>query len=185
MDGKADPPRILLAKQDTKSAFRQVAVQINQSPTFGYVFEDVVVVDRCLQFGWTSSPAVWGVCASAIEHAHRRTTVQDAVTTPDGRTATSHVQEVPPREHEARGKLPSNYVFPQDVGGGFLDPLWVATFVDDTLFVELESVARCLRASQSFASDSFRLFDTRNNEEPPLFAAEKITSWDTRSEMLG
>ena len=160
--GKADPPRILLAKQDTKSAFRQVPVQVNKSPVFGYVFEDLVVVDRCLQFGWTSSPSAWGVCASAVEHAHKRTTVRDAVVTPEGRAATSHVKIVPPRQNEVRGSLPSNCAFPQDSGGGSLDPLWVATFVDDTLFVEMEHRLRCLLASQSFASDSFRLFGTRN-----------------------
>ena len=60
--------------------------------------------------------------------------------------------------------------------------------MDDALFVELESHLRglrCLRASQSFASDSFRLFGSRSGGEPPLFAREKITSWDTRMEMLG
>ena len=183
--GQADPPRILLAKQDTKSAFRQVSVQINRSPVFGYVFEDLVVVDRYLQFGWTSSPSAWGVCASAVEHAHKSTTVRDAVITPEGRAVTSHVQVISPRENEVPGKPPLNCAYPQDSGGGFLDPLWVSTFVDDALFVEMEHKLRCLMASQSFASDSFRLFGTRNNGEPPLFAAKKITSWDTRMEMLG
>lgn len=183
--GKADPPRILLAKQDTKSAFRQVQVQVNQSPVFGYVFGDIVIVDRYLQFGWTSSPSVWGVCASAVEHAHRRTTVGNAVITPEGRAATSHVRVVPPRENEVPGEMPSNCAYPQDSGGGFLDPLWVSTFVDDALFVEMEHRLRCLLASQSFASDSFRLFGTRNDGEPPLFAADKVTSWDTRMNMLG
>ena len=65
---------------------------------------------------------------------------------------------------------------------------YVRTFVDDALFVELESFMRgrrCIRASQSFSSDSFRLFGSRSGGEPPLFAREKITSWDTRMEMLG
>ena len=42
-----------------------------------------------------------------------------------------------------------------------------------------------MRASKSFASDSYGLFGTRNDGEAPLFAAEKVTSWDTRWEMLG
>ena len=128
---------------------------------------------------------MWGVCASAVEHAHRRTTIRDAVITPEGRVATSHVQEVPPRQHELQGTLPSNCAFPPDVGGGDLDPWWVSTFVDDALLVEMENTPRCLQASQSFASDSFRLFGTRNHGESSLFAAEKITSWDTRMDMLG
>ena len=44
---------------------------------------------------------------------------------------------------------------------------------------------RCIRATWSFASDSFRLFGCRNTGEPTLFAREKTTSWDTRTEMLG
>ena len=49
----------------------------------------------------------------------------------------------------------------------------------------MESILRCLRAFQSFSSDSYRLFGTRNDGEAPLFEAEKVTSWDTRMEMLG
>ena len=62
------------------------------------------------------------------------------------------------------------------------------TYVDDALFVELESFLkgrRCLRATRSFASDTFRLFGCRNTGEPPLFAREKTTSWDTSMDMLG
>lgn len=60
--------------------------------------------------------------------------------------------------------------------------------MDDALFVEVETFLggrRCLRASRSYASDSFRLFGYQNVGEPPLFAPEKTTSWDTRMEMLG
>ena len=106
------PPRILLAKMDTKSAFRQVFVEAKKSPTFSYVFGDFVIIDRCLQFGWTSSPSLWGVCAAAVEHAHNNTTFTNAVVTPEGREATSHVQVVPPRENRVRGKLPPDCVFP-------------------------------------------------------------------------
>ena len=183
------PPRILLAKVDTKGAFRQVSVNVNQSPTFSYVFGDVVVIDRCLQFGWTSSPSLWGVCAAAVEHAHNHTTFQNAVITPEGRAATSHVQIVPPREGESRAKLPPDCVFPPGSGGGLRDPFRVDTYVDDALFAEVEMRVlegrRCLRATRSFVSDSFRLFGNRNAGEPPLFAREKTTSWDTRMEMLG
>ena len=108
--------------------------------------------------------------------------------TPEGREATSHVQVVPPRENEVRGRLPPDCVFPPGFGGILRHTFWVRTYVDDALFVELESFLkgrRCLRATRSFASDSFRLFGCRNTGEPPLFAREKTTSWDTRMEMLG
>ena len=79
------------------------------------------------------------------------------------RRARSHkpCKNNPPPRNEVRGSLPSNCAYPPDSGGGFLDPLWVSTFVDDALFVEMEHMLRCLLASQSFASDSvFRLFGT-------------------------
>ena len=119
------PPRILLAKMDTKSAFRQVFVEAKKSPTFSYVFGDFVIIDRCLQCGWTSSPSLWGVCAAAVEHAHNNTTFTNAVVTPEGREATSHVQVVPPRENEVRGKLPPDYIFPPGFGGTLHHKFWV------------------------------------------------------------
>lgn len=36
--GAGRPPRILLAKVDTKNTFRQVGVDVNQSSKFGFVF---------------------------------------------------------------------------------------------------------------------------------------------------
>ena len=111
------PPRILLAKMDTKRVFRQDFVEAKKSPTFSYVFGDFVIIDRGLQFGWTSSRSLWGVCATAAEHAHNNTTFTNAVVTPEGREATSHVQVVPPRENEVRGRLPPDCVFLPDLEG--------------------------------------------------------------------
>ena len=157
---------------------------MDKAPTFSYVFEDIVIVDRCLQFGWTSSPALWGVCAAAVEHAHNQTTFSSAEVTAEGKEATSHANIEPPRAADIPATLPPNCLFPPGQGGGYYDPLYVRTFVDDALFAELRG-GRCLRASQSFASDSFRQFGSRSGGEPPLFARAKITSWDTRMEMLG
>ena len=163
-------------------------MEVKKSPVFSYMFENSVIIDRCLQFGWTSSPSLWGVCAAAVEHAHNNTSFSSAEITREGREATSHVHVVPAREHEVRAKLPPECVFPPGSGGRLRDKFWVRTYVDDALYVELESFLggkRCIRASQSFASDSFRLFGNRDSGEPPLFAQEKTTPWDTRVEMLG
>lgn len=62
-----ESPLILLANMDTTTeAFRQVSIEISEAPVFGYTFDDDVVIDRCLQFAWTSSPSVWGLCAGAV-----------------------------------------------------------------------------------------------------------------------
>ena len=181
------PPRILFAKMDTKSAFRQVSVEAKKSPTFSYVFGDFVLIDRCPQFGWKSSPLLWGVFAAAVEHAHNNTTLKNAVVTSKGREATSNVQVVPPRENEVRGRLPPDCFFPPGFGGMLCHTFCVRPYVNDALFVELESFLmgwRCLGATLLFASDGFRLVGCRNTGEPPLFAREETMSWDTRMGML-
>ena len=48
--------RIILSKMDVEDAFRQVVVEWERSPMFGYVFRDLVVVNMRLQFGWRNSP---------------------------------------------------------------------------------------------------------------------------------
>lgn len=90
------------------------------------------------------------------------------MTTPEGQAATSDVRVVSPRENEVRGKLPSNFVFPRHVGGDFT-MLYSTLFVDDALwFVELESILRCLRASQAILSDSFVCLVLAKPESPPI-----------------
>lgn len=132
--GVADePPRTLSAKQGFQSTFRNVSVEIDKSPTFGYVFGDSALIDRCLHFGWTSSPAIWGVCGAAAEHSHNMTTFDNAIVTPDGRAATVHVRVEPPRSGERRANLPADCVFPWGVGGTIRDNYWARMYVDHAL----------------------------------------------------
>ena len=79
------------------------------------------------------------MCAAAVEHAHNNTTFTNAVVTPEGCEATSHVQVVPPRENEVSGRLPPDCVFPPGFGGMLRHTFCVRTYVDDALFVKLES----------------------------------------------
>lgn len=46
-----DGARIVLRTMDAKYAFRQVPVEWERSPTFGYVFRDLIVGDKRLKFG--------------------------------------------------------------------------------------------------------------------------------------
>ena len=168
---------------DTKSASRQVFVEAKKSPIFSHVFGGFVIRDRCLQLGWTSSPSLWGGLAAAVEHAHNNTNFTSAVVTPESREVTNHVQVVPSRENEVRGRLPPGCVFPTGFGEMIRHKFWVRTYVENALFVELESFLkgrRCLRATRSFAS-SFRLFGCRNTGEPPCLLGRKprrgIRAW--------
>ena len=68
--------RIVVCRVDVKEAFRQVLVDPVGASVFGYVTGGRVVVDLRLQFGWRNSPGYWGLLASALEHAHTRSTFQ-------------------------------------------------------------------------------------------------------------
>ena len=68
--------RIVLCRVDVKEAFRQVLVDPVGASVFGYVTGGRVVMDLRLQFGWRNSPGYWGLLASALEHAHTRSTFQ-------------------------------------------------------------------------------------------------------------
>ena len=180
--------RIVLSKMDVANAFRQVPVEFGRSPTFSYVFGNMVVVDRRLQFGWRNSPGFWCLFASALEHAHVNTTFRDAVVTVQGRAAAAHVVVQPAGEAERSSPLPPNCRVPPGTGGGVEDPFFVRFYVDDAILVEVQLLLggiRCLRASESLSSDHFRLFGDRRVTDLPLLAARKVTSWDTRLEVLG
>ena len=85
---------------------------------FGYVFRELVVDDRRLQFGWRSSPGVFSLFSATLEHAHRHTSYDDAVVMEQGRTATGHVSVTPPRATDRPAPLPSGCRAPRGRGGG-------------------------------------------------------------------
>ena len=179
--------RIVLARIDVKEAFRQVPVDPEGAPVFGYKFGNHVVVDLRLQFGWRSSPGFWGLFSAALEHAHTHTTFQHAEVTAHGAAAVDHVTVVPPRGGRAAA-LPRDCVRIQDVGGETGSEFFVRYYVDDGILVEIQwfpDGRRCIRAIQSLASDHFRLLGVRGPDDPALLSARKITSWDSRLEVLG
>ena len=68
------------------------------------------------------------------------------------------------------------------------DPFFVRFYVDDAISVEVQRLTggvRCLLASASLASDHFRLLGNRRETDPPLLAARKVTSWETKLEVRG
>lgn len=180
--------RIVLSKMDVKDAFRQVAVDAARSPVFGYLFRDLIIVDRRLQFGWRNSPGYWCLFASALEHSHRNTSFLSAVGTDQGRAATAHVVVEQPVDSARPVALHPRVVTPPGRGGGVNDDFFVEYYVDDGILVEVQHFAnrgRCLTASASLASDHFHLFGERHAGDPPLLSSSKVSSWNTRLTVLG
>ena len=110
--------RMVLSTTDVKDALRQVAVEWERSPTFGYVFRDLVVVDRRLQFWWRNSPGIWCFLASALQHSHINTSYENAVITESGRKATAHVEAAQPAATDRPNPLPRGCRVPRNTGGG-------------------------------------------------------------------
>ena len=114
-------------------------------------------MDLRLQFGWRNSPGYWGLLASALEHAHTRSTFQGAVVSPQGAAAVAHVGIAPPRGVPVVS-LPRDCRPVPGVGGNAGSYFFVRYYVDDGILVELQwwpDGRRCLRAVQSLASDYF------------------------------
>lgn len=71
--------RVVLSKLDIKQGFKQIPIAPARAPVFEYVVDDLLVVDFGLQFGWRSSPQVFGRFVSfALKHSHTHPTVRDA-----------------------------------------------------------------------------------------------------------
>ena len=174
--------RILLCRVDVKGAFRQDFVDKSGTPNFGYVPGDRVVLDFRLQFGWCNSPGIWGLMASALEHAHTHPTFQGADVSQQGAAAVGLVELSPPRGIRVVAiPVPGS-------GGNTGSVLSVRHYVDDGILVELQwwpDGRRCLRAVQSLASDHFGLLGERGFCDPPRSSAKKTTIWGSQLEMLG
>ncbi|CAB1107576.1 unnamed protein product [Ectocarpus sp. CCAP 1310/34] len=100
--------RILAAKADVTSAFRNVRISPDHAHKFRYVVGDVLVADLRLTFGWAASPGLWGVLASAAEHSHRNTSLANARLLPEGIAMMSHVKKKPPWEKGTPTPIPSS-----------------------------------------------------------------------------
>ena len=84
--------RILISKMDVAEAFRQVHVTWAGNQVFAYSFEDWIVVDRRLMFGWKNSPGFFCLFSDALRHSHTRTAWPHTSVSPCGAESTKHVR---------------------------------------------------------------------------------------------
>ena len=110
-----------------KDAFRQICVEWSHCPEFGYAFRDLVLVDRRLQLGWRNNPGFWCLFSAALQHSHVNTSFHNAVATPFGRAATSHVQASSPAEGESPVSLPPGYRMGEERRSCFLPECTLTT----------------------------------------------------------
>ena len=108
--------RILLCRVVVKDAFRQVPVDPEGAPTFGYAVSGHVVVELRLEFRWRNRLRYWGLVSSAFEHAHTRSTFQNAVVSPHGAAAVENVC-IPPSRSSPFVSLPHGYQPVPGIGG--------------------------------------------------------------------
>ncbi|CAB1106825.1 unnamed protein product [Ectocarpus sp. CCAP 1310/34] len=180
--------RILAAKADVTSAFRNVRISPDHAHYFCYVIGDVLVADLRLTFGWAASPGLWGELASAAEHSHRNTSLANARLLPEGIAMMSHVKIKPPWEKGTPTPIPSSAGVRPHRGGGPADDFLARVYVDDFLLTKVQhdpTDQSALIASASLASDHVRLFGKGELGETPILAPKKSTDWDTVIEALG
>ena len=182
--------RILLSKMDVADAFRQVSVTWDNTTVFAYTFEDWVVIDRRLTFGWANSPGFFCMFSNALRHSHTHTAWPTTNPTPCGKESTKHVAVPPARPSGAPPPTPLPQAFrpPPGSGGDTGDEFFSEYYIDDALLAEVQHFVdgrRCLASSTALASDHHRLFGYRRAGDPPILATHKVSSWDTRLEVLG
>lgn len=128
------------------------------------------MINRRLEFGWTDSPGCFCLLTSAWEHAHAATSVADAVVTEQGRAAATHIEVAPPTTPGQPSTFPPGCVLSRESGGRRNDSFFIGFYVDDGIRVEIQwfpNGDRCKRASESCASDHFRLLGERGEKTPP------------------
>ena len=147
--------RIVLSKINVTEAFRQVSVQWAGVPVFGYVFRELVVADRRLQFGWRNSSG-FSVCFPQLSRSSRTRSSPHVVRRRrgdgPGRTTTEHVSVTPPRATDRPASLPTGCRVPRGRGGWRRSPFFVLYYVNDGILVEVQwrpDGRRCRRASAS------------------------------------
>ena len=79
------------------------------------------MVDRRLQFGWNLSAQYFCLCMDAIEYSHNHTTVDTAVITSHGKSATAHLRVWPTVEVE-QTHLQRRVCFPRGQVGELKTP---------------------------------------------------------------
>ena len=89
--------RIVLCPVNVNGAIRQVPVDPAGAPDFEYVAGGLLVLDLQLQFGWRNSPGCQGLVTSTLEQPPTRSTIQNAVMSPQGVAAVTHVVLTQPR----------------------------------------------------------------------------------------
>ena len=94
--------RIVICRVNVQNDFRQVLVYPVGAAVLRYATGDLVVVDLCLQFRWRNSPGFGGQMVSALEHAHARSTFQNAPVSPPGAAAVDKVRLAPSWEGSVR-----------------------------------------------------------------------------------
>ena len=180
--------RILMATTDVNDAYRNVRVDPDQAHNFCYVVDNLIVIDFRLTFGWTGSPGNFGVMASAAEHAHRNTNLNNVCLLPEGERMMEHVKIVDRWEVGDPEPVPSDAKIRESAGGKLSSPFMTNVYVDDHGLIRAQQSdddKSALVVSASLASDYVRLFGPGEPGETPILAPKKSSNWDTQLEFLG
>ena len=123
--------RLFMATTDVNDAYRNVRIDPNQAHNFCYTVGDLVVIDFRLTFGWTGSPANFGVMASAVENSHRNNDLSNVQLLPEGVKMMEQVEIVDRWEVGDPTPVPPDAKIRASKGGKLSSPFHTVVYVDD------------------------------------------------------
>ena len=123
--------RLLVATTDVNDAYRNVRIDPNQAHNFCFTVGDLVVIDFRLMFGWTGSPGIFGVMASAAEHSHCNIDLSNVQVLPEGIKIMEHVEIVDRWEVGDPTPVPPDAKIRASKGGKLSSPFDTVIYVDD------------------------------------------------------
>ena len=159
-----------MATTVVNDAYRNVRVDPDQAHNFCYAVDDLIAIDFRLTFGWTGSPGNFGVMASAAQHAHNDTNLDNVHLLPVGTKMMEHVKIVDRWEAGDPTPIPPDTKTRKSAGGNLSSAFKIEVCVDDhglTRVQQSDDDKSALIVSASLASDYVRLLGPGGPGETP------------------
>ena len=140
-----------------------------------YVWDDLIVADLRLAFGWAGSPVFWGLLSSVVKHAHRDAQILSEVDVP-----CNHCGTVGRRRFSESTSQNRLQILRWRGTAGSVFRLFLSGHVNDFMLVRVEQEPS--DQTKLIMSASLASYRVRRNG---ILSPKKSASWDTIVRALG
>lgn len=130
--------RILPSKTDFHEPFRNVRINTDCAPAFGYVFDRRVGEEFRLLFGWTLSPPDCGVPSEAVVFSKCHNTKELMRLLEGGRRTIYHIRIERRQESGRPAPIPNDVPVRSAMSGGINDPFFAVLYADGVALVRVQ-----------------------------------------------